>query len=325
MSVDLNAPITKEELIDLYKEMRLIRTFEQLTAKAYSLKKILGFCHLYIGQESVAVGAAASTKGDYWISAYREHGHAIAKGMSPDAVMAEMFGKSTGCVGGLGGSMHLFDKDCDFMGGWGIVGGHVPLANGVGWAIKHRGEDRVCVCFFGDGAMHQGAFFEALCLAQLYKLPCIFICENNFYAMGTSLERQSAITDLHKRADGVGMKNEQFEGFDVEVVRQKVAEAREYATSGKGPVLLEVITYRHRGHSMSDPAKYRPEGELEEKKESDPLLITKTRLVEDFGLTEDDIGALNKEVDTVAKESYTFAEQSPDPDPKTIYDFVYAD
>ena len=173
--------------------------------------------------------------------------------------------------------------------------------------------------------MHQGAFFEALCLAQLYKLPCIFICENNYYAMGTSLERQSAITDLHRRADGVGMKNEQFEGFDVEVVRQKVAEAREYARSGQGPVLLEVITYRHRGHSMSDPAKYRPEGELEEKKASDPLVITQTRLMEDFGMSGDEIDALNKEVDAVAKESYAFAEQSPEPDPRTIYDFVYAD
>ncbi len=325
MSVDLNVPITKEELLELYKEMRLIRKVEQLTAKAYTLKKILGFCHLYIGQESVAVGAAASTKDDYWISAYREHGHALAKGMDANSVMAEMFGKETGCVKGLGGSMHLFDSDCKFMGGWGIVGGHVPLANGVGWAIKHRKEERVCVCYFGDGAMHQGAFFEALCLAQLYKLPCIFICENNFYAMGTSLDRQSAITDLHKRADGVGMKNEQFEGFDVEVVRQKIAEAREYAVAGNGPVLLEVITYRHRGHSMSDPAKYRPDGELEEKKKSDPLAITEARLTEDFGMTAAELKAVQKEVDKVANDSYTFAEQSPDPDPKTIYDFVYAD
>lgn len=325
MSVDLTAPITKEELLELYKEMRLIRMVEQLAAKAYTLKKILGFCHLYIGQESVAVGAAASTKDDYWISAYREHGHALAKGMDANSIMAEMFGKETGCVKGLGGSMHLFDSDCRFMGGWGIVGGHVPLANGVGWAIKHRKEERVCVCFFGDGAMHQGAFFEALCLAQLYKLPCIFICENNFYAMGTSLDRQSAITDLHKRADGVGMKNEQFEGFDVEVVRQKVAEAREYAVAGNGPVLLEIITYRHRGHSMSDPAKYRPDGELDEKKKSDPLLIAEERLTADFGMSAAELKAVQKEVDKVAKESYTFAEQSPDPDPKTIYDFVYAD
>ncbi len=325
MSVDLNAEITKEELVDLYKEMRLIRMVEQLAAKAYTLKKILGFCHLYIGQESVAVGAAASTKDDYWISAYREHGHALAKGMDANSIMAEMFGKETGCVKGLGGSMHLFDSDAKFMGGWGIVGGHVPLANGVGWAIKHRKEDRVCVCYFGDGAMHQGAFFEALCLAQLYKLPCIFICENNFYAMGTSLDRQSAITDLHKRADGVGMKNEQIEGFDVEVVRKKVAEAREYAVAGNGPVLLEVITYRHRGHSMSDPAKYRPEGELEERKKSDPLSITEERLLKDFGMSPEELKAIQKEVDAVAKESYAFAEQSPEPDPKTIYDFVYAD
>lgn len=325
MSVDLQADITKDELIELYKEMRLIRMVEQLAAKAYTLKKILGFCHLYIGQESVAVGAAASTKDDYWISAYREHGHALAKGMDANAIMAEMFGKETGCVKGLGGSMHLFDSEHKFMGGWGIVGGHVPLANGVGWAIKQRKEERVCVCYFGDGAMHQGAFFEALCLAQLYKLPCIFICENNFYAMGTSLDRQSAITDLHKRADGVGMKSEQFEGFDVEVVRQKVATAREYAVAGNGPVLLEIITYRHRGHSMSDPAKYRPEGELEEKKKSDPLVITETRLLEDFGLSPEELKAIQKEVDAEAKASYTFAEQSPEPDPKTIYDFVYAD
>ncbi len=325
MSVDLQADITKDELIELYKEMRLIRMVEQLAAKAYTLKKILGFCHLYIGQESVAVGAAASTKDDYWISAYREHGHALAKGMDANSIMAEMFGKETGCVKGLGGSMHLFDSEHKFMGGWGIVGGHVPLANGVGWAIKHRKEERVCVCYFGDGAMHQGAFFEALCLAQLYKLPCIFICENNFYAMGTSLDRQSAITDLHKRADGVGMKSEQFEGFDVEVVRQKVAEAREYAVAGNGPVLLEIITYRHRGHSMSDPAKYRPEGELEEKKKSDPLAITETRLLEDFGLSPEELKAIQKEVDAEAKASYSFAEQSPEPDPKTIYDFVYAD
>ena len=317
--------ITKEELIHLYKEMRLIRKVEEMSAKAYSEKKILGFCHLYIGQESVAVGAAVSTKQDYWISAYREHGHAIAKGVPAKDVMAELFGKVTGSVGGLGGSMHIFDKTHDFMGGWGIVGGHVPLANGVGWAIKQRKEDRVCVCYFGDGAMHQGAFFEALCLAQLYKLPCIFICENNFYAMGTSLDRQSAITDLHRRAEGVGMVNEQFEGFDVEVVRERVAAARDFAVAGNGPVLLEIITYRHRGHSMSDPAKYRPEGELANKKLSDPLLISEQRLTQDFGVSAEELKAIQKEIDREAKETYTFADQSADPDPSTIYDHVYAE
>ena len=316
--------ITKEELITLYREMRLIRRVEELAAKAYSQRKILGFCHLYIGQESVAVGTAATTKKDYWIAAYREHGHAIAKGVPPNAVMAELFGKATGSAIGLGGSMHIFDKENDFMGGWGIVGGHVPLATGVGWAIQARNEDRVCVCFFGDGAMHQGAFFEALCLAQLYKLPCIFICENNFYAMGTSLERQSAITDLCKRADGVGMVNEQLEGFDVEHVRERVAAAREFARSGQGPVLLEIITYRHRGHSMSDPAKYRPEGELEEKKLSDPLLITQNRLMQDFQLTEEEINAINSTIDAKAEESYRFAQESPEADLESLYDYVYA-
>ena len=197
--------------------------------------------------------------------------------------MAELFGKATGSAKGLGGSMHIFDSEHKFMGGWGIVGGHVPLANGVGWAIRHRKEERVCVCYFGDGAMHQGAFFEALCLAQLYKLPCIFICENNFYAMGTSLDRQSAITDLYRRAHGVGMAAEQLEGFDVEHVRERVAAAREFAVAGNGPVLLEIITYRYRGHSMSDPAKYRAKGELEEKKNpipsSSPQTVCETTLV----------------------------------------------
>ena len=225
----------------------------------------LGFCHLYIGQESVAVGAAAATQDD-WITAYREHGHAMAKGGDPKAIMAEMFGKATGCSKGQGGSMHLFDKEKRFMGGYGIVGAHVPMANGVGWAIRHRNEGRVCVCFFGDGAAHQGAFFEALCLAQLYRLPVVFICENNFYAMGTALDRQSFFTDMSLRANGVGMARMQFEGFDVEVVRENVGRAAAFAREGNGPVLLEVVTYRHRGHSMSDPAKYRPKGELKKRR-----------------------------------------------------------
>jgi pyruvate dehydrogenase E1 component alpha subunit len=293
-------------------------------AKAYTQRKVLGFCHTYNGQESIAVGAAVTTKNDYWVSAYREHGHAIAKGVPIKGVMAELFGKATGTVHGLGGSMHIFDKKCDFLGGWGIVGGHVPLANGVGWAIQHRNEDRVCVCYFGDGSTHQGAFFEALCLAQLYKLPCIFICENNQYAMGTSLERQSAITDLCRRADGVGMVNEQLDGFDVEVVRDRVAAAREFARAGHGPVLLEIITYRHYGHSMSDPAKYRKKGELENKKQSDPLLITSQRLQEDFGVSEADIEAIHQKIEDQAQEAYKFAENSELPDLTKLYDYVYA-
>jgi len=318
--------ITKEELLALYRELRLMRRIEELAAKAYSQKKILGFCHLYIGQESVAVGVASVTKNDYWITAYREHVHAMAKGVPARDMMAELFGKATGSAKGLGGSMHIFDRSCDFMGGWGIVGGHVPLANGVGWAINHKKEDRVCVCFFGDGAMHQGAFFEALCLAQLYKLPCIFICENNGYAMGTSLERQSAITELCRRADGVGMINERVDGFDVEHVRERTAAAREYARSGKGPVLLEIITYRYKGHSMSDPAKYRTkEEENDHKKNRDPLLITKSRLMEDFGVSQGVIEELENSADAEAQDAYDFAENSPLPDTNQIYDFVYVD
>ena len=318
--------LTREELLDVYEELCLTRRIEELAAKAYSLGKIKGFCHLYIGQESVALGTALATKNDYWISAYREHIHAMAKGVSGRAMMAELFGKATGIVDGLGGSMHIFDKSCDFMGGWGIVGGHVPLANGVGWAIRHRKEERVCVCFFGDGAMHQGAFFEALCLAQLYKLPCIFICENNGYAMGTSLERQSALTDLCRRADGVGMVNEQLLGFDVEHVRDRVAAAREFAVAGNGPVLLEIITYRYRGHSMSDPAKYRTKQEEKEHKENrDPVEITAQRLLKDFAVSEEELQARKDSADKEAQDAYDFADQSPDPDVSKLYSYVYAD
>jgi pyruvate dehydrogenase E1 component alpha subunit len=316
--------INSAELKDLYRRMLLIRRVEELAAKAYTQRKILGFCHLYIGQESVAVGAAASTKDDYWMAAYREHGQAMAKGMSARKMMAELFGRATGSSGGQGGSMHLFDKESKFMGGYGIVGGHVPLATGVAWAAKQRKEGKVCVCFFGDGAANQGAFFEALCLAQLFKLPVVFICENNFYAMGTPLHRQSAVTDMSLRALGVGMVREQFEGFDVEVVRDRVAAAADFARAGKGPVLLEIVTYRHRGHSMSDPAKYRPDGELDEKKKSDPLAITRERLTQDFGVTEDEFQAMQDSVEAEAQDAWDFANESPEPDPATLYDFTYA-
>jgi len=319
------APLDGPALTHLYREMYRIRRVEELAAKAYTMRKILGFCHLYIGQESVAVGAAAATMDDYWITAYREHGHAMAKGMTAKAMLAECFGKEGGCVGGLGGSMHLFDSSIKFMGGYGIVGAHVPLANGVGWAIRHRNEGRVAVCFFGDGAAHQGAFFEALCLAQLYKLPCVFICENNAYAMGTSIERQSYLTDMSLRARGVGMVREQFTGFDVEEVRENVGRAAKFAREGNGPVLLEIVTYRYRGHSMSDPAKYRPKGELQDTKEqSDCLMITEQRLKKDFAVTDDDLGAIREDIDALAQEAWDFAEASPEPSTDRLYDFVYA-
>lgn len=314
----------RDELASLFHRMLLIRRVEELAAKAYTQRKILGFCHLYIGQESVAVGAAAACRPeDRWVAAYREHGHAMAKGVSARAVMAELFGKATGCTHGLGGSMHLFDASVHFMGGYGIVGGQVPLATGVGWALKQLGTGAVCVCFFGDGAANQGAFFEALCLAQLYKLPVVFLCENNYYAMGTAIDRQSALVDMSLRGRGVGMIREQFDAHDVLHVRDRVGAAVEFARSGRGPVILEAVTYRFRGHSMSDPAKYRPEGELEAAKRRDPLAIMEGHLV-DAGFTEAELLGLREAVEHEAEDAVSFADSSPVPDPTHLYDYTYA-
>ena len=318
-------PVDAEGLLHLYREMVIIRRVEELAAKAYTMRRILGFCHLYIGQESVAVGTAAATKDDYWIAAYREHGHAVAKGMSPRAMMAELFGKATGCSSGLGGSMHLFDRENRFMGGWGIVGGHVPLANGVGWAIKRRNEDRVCVCFFGDGAAQQGAFFEALCLAQLFKLPVVFICENNYYAMGTSLERQSYLTDMSRRGDGVGMRRWQFQGFDVVDVYRNIVKAVEHARTRKGPVLVEARTYRYKGHSMSDPAKYRSKDEMSQQQERDPIAQMYRDLLALGAATEDDLAAMDKELKAQAKAALEKAKAAEYPSDDTLYDNLFAE
>lgn len=316
--------LDREGLLPLWEQMLLIRRVEELAAKAYTERKILGFCHLYIGQESVAVGAAAAGRPeDRWITGYREHGQAMAKGVSARAVMAELFGKSTGATRGLGGSMHIFDKSVHFMGGYGIVGAQCALGTGVAWSLKHLNTGAVCLCWFGDGAANQGAFFESLCLAQLYKLPIVFVCENNFYAMGTAVDRSSALTDLSLRGLGVGMTREQFDGFDVEHVRDRMSAAMEHARSGKGPVIVEVVTYRHRGHSMSDPAKYRKPGELEEKKKSDPVLVTEQRL-RDLGVTDPELDAIRASIEITAKDAYDFADASPIPDPATLYDYTYA-
>lgn len=316
--------LSKAGLLGLWEQMLLIRRVEEMAAKAYTERKILGFCHLYIGQESVAVGAAAACRPeDRWITGYREHGQAIAKGVSPRSMMAELFGKATGTTKGLGGSMHIFDKNVHFMGGYGIVGAQCALGTGVAWSLKHLKTGAVCLCWFGDGAANQGAFFEAMCLAQLYKLPIVFVCENNYYAMGTAIDRQSAITDMSERGLGVGMMREQFEGFDVEHVRQRMSAAIEFARSGQGPVIVEVVTYRHRGHSMSDPAKYRKPGELEEKKKSDPVLLTEHR-VRALGATDAELEAIRDRVELAAKDAYEFADASPVPDPADLYHYTYA-
>lgn len=318
--------VGREQLLEMYEGMALIRRVEELAAKAYTLRKILGFCHLYIGQEAVAVGAVqAMNPDDQLITAYRLHGHAIAKGISAEAVLAELFGKATGAAHGVGGSMHMASKKHEFWGGYGIVGAHVPLGAGAAFANKYQENGRVSVTFLGDGAAQQGAFYEAIAMSQLWKLPAVYVVENNYYAMGTSLERQSYLTDMSKRGAGVGMKHWQFEAYDVVDVYRNLKHAIAHARSGDGPVLLEAVTYRYRGHSMSDPAKYRAKGELEEKKkEHDGLKLAETRLKE-LGVTDDELAAIKDRVKAKAQAAYEFAESSPEPDPTKLYDYTYAE
>lgn len=318
------APLpTREQLTEWYRMMLLIRRVEELAAKAYTQKKILGFCHLYIGQEAVAVGASAALRpGDTVVTAYRDHGQIMARGVSARAMMAELFGKATGVTRGVGGSMHLASKAHHFFGGYGIVGGHVPLATGAAFASKYQGKDDVALCYFGDGAANQGAFFEALALAQLWKLPAVFLCENNGYAMGTALDRQSFLTDMSQRGLGVGMVGWQFQAFDVVEVWQNVQRAVDHARSGQGPVILEGVTYRYRGHSMSDPAKYRKDGELDAFRARDGIQAAEQRL-RDLGVGDDTFAALQAEVEVEAQDAYDFAEASPIPDPDALYDYTY--
>lgn len=316
--------VSKERLLDWYRQMALIRRVEELAAKAYTQRKILGFCHLYIGQEAVAVGASAALRpSDVVVSAYRDHGHIMARGTSARAVMAELFGRDTGVTRGVGGSMHLADREKNFWGGYGIVGGHINLAVGAAFASHYRGDDDVALVYFGDGAAQQGAFFESMLLAQLWKLPVVFLCENNYYAMGTSIERYSAVLDMSVRGDGVGMKRWQFQGFDVTEVYDNVKRAVDHARSRQGPVILEAVTYRYRGHSMSDPAKYRPEGELDRVKTRDALDLAIARL-KDLGVTEDELQAIRDAIEVEAQDAYDFAEASPLPDPAQLYDYTYA-
>lgn len=326
MTDEHQEPVTREQLLEWYRMMRLIRRFEELAAKAYTVKKIKGFCHLYIGQEAVCVGATAALNADdYLIAGYREHGQILARGVDPGRVMAELFGKASGVCHGIGGSMHLVSKEHHFWGGYGIVGGHVPLCTGAAFAAKYQGNGRVALVYFGDGAAQQGAFFEALELAQLWKLPAIFLCENNYYAMGTSLERQSFLTDMSRRGDGVGMKRWQFEAFDVVDVYENVRRAAEHARSGEGPVILEAVTYRYRGHSMSDPAKYRTQDEVDEKKKADGIKLAEDRLRDRFGVDQATLDGIIEATKAEAQAAYDFADAAPEPDPAHLYDYTYAE
>ena len=314
-----------ETLLNLLQQMILIRRFEEKCAESYSLGKIGGFCHLYIGQEAVGVGALAALKpDDYVLTSYREHGQAIAKGISPDEVMAELYGKASGCSSGKGGSMHLFDADVNFLGGHAIVGGQIPLATGVAFASKYRGTDQVTLCFFGEAAVNQGAFHESLNLAQLWKLPCIYICENNQYGMGTSLERAMSLHDVSQKACAYEMASEFVDGMDVLAVRDAVARAVERARRDYLPTLLEVRTYRFMGHSMSDPGNYRTRAEIEKHQERDPVKLFTASLKEQGILDDNRLAEIEKDIHEQVEHSVRFADESPEPDPKELYTHVYA-
>jgi pyruvate dehydrogenase E1 component alpha subunit len=303
---------TVEELAPLYRQMLAIRRMEEAAAKAYSQGgKIGGFLHLIIGQEAVCVGATAALQSDdYVVATYREHGHAYAKGVSARAILAELYGKKTGVVKGLGGSMHLFDKKTHFLGGYGIVGGHVPIGAGAAFASKYRGDGRVTLCFFGDGASTIGGFAEGVALAALWKLPLVLICENNQYSMGTPLYRSLAVEDVSLRALAHGMARDRFDGDDVIKVKRRIGEAVERARATSEPTLVEVVTYRFRGHSMSDPGLYRTKDEVEEWRRRDPLGRCRQRLVE-VGMQDADLEALEADVKAEIDDAVKFAEESP--------------
>lgn len=321
--------LSRDTLLQWYDDMLLVRRFEEKCAQLYGMGKIMGFCHLYNGQEAVSTGAikGALHPDDYVITAYRDHGQAISKGVDPKAIMAELLGKHTGTTKGKGGSMHIFDKSRHFLGGHAIVGGHLPLAAGVAFAAKYRGEKRVCLCFMGDGATNIGEFHEALNLASLWKLPVIYIIENNLYSMGTSVERSSAIEDLHKKGIAYDMRNEFFDGSNVLEVYEKVKSAVDHARRTSEPSLLEIRTYRFRGHSMSDPihGHYRTKEEVEERKKYDPLVVFSDILKDENVITDEYLEEAEKRIKSIVEECVTFAENSPDPAPEELWRDVYFD
>lgn len=309
------APLSQEHLLKLYRDMLLIRRFEEKAGQLYGMGLIGGFCHLYIGQEAVVVGVQdCITPDDSVISGYRDHGHMLACGLTPGEIMAELTGRIGGIAKGKSGSMHMFSQEKHFYGGHGIVGAQVPLGTGIAFAHKYREDGKLCLCYFGDGAANQGQVYEAFNMASLWKLPIIYIIENNEYAMGTSIARSSATTELYRRGEAFGIPGVQVDGMNVITVRTAAMEAVKHVRAGKGPILLEMKTYRYRGHSMSDPAKYRTKEEVEQYKEQrDPIEGLKAYMLSQKMGTEDSFKAIDKEVKAVVNESAEFAQQSPEP------------
>ncbi len=323
-SSSVNA-LTKSELIESYKKMLLIRRFEEKAGQAYGLGKIGGFCHLYIGQEAVVVGLQnCISKNDQVITTYRDHGHMLACGMSPDGVMAELYGKIDGYSKGKGGSMHMFSKESNFYGGHGIVGASVPLGTGLAFSNKYRDNNAVTLTYFGDGAANQGQVYESFNMAKLWNLPCIYIIENNRYAMGTSVQRSSAQKDLSQRGISFGIDGEQVDGMSLEAVVIAGRRAVQKARKKEGPYILEMLTYRYRGHSMSDPAQYRSRDEVKEVRDhSDPIENIKNKIITKKYLTEKEVLTINNEIKEIIDNSAKFAANSPLPQPNELYKDVY--
>lgn len=315
------AHFTKEEEIDVYRKMLLIRRFEEKAAQLYGMGLIGGFCHLYIGQEAVVIGTLQAAKeGDQVITSYRDHGHMLAVGMSPRGVMAELTGRQGGFSKGKGGSMHMFSKEKNFYGGHGIVGAQVPIGSGLAFSNQYLGKDNVTLVYFGDGAANQGQVYESFNMASLWKLPVIYIIENNQYAMGTSVARASAETDFSRRGLSFEIPGIIVDGMDVRAVKGAADEAMFWVRSGKGPIILDMQTYRYRGHSMSDPAKYRSKEEVQKiKEEHDPIDQVKNRLLEQGFASEDDLKSLDKEVRAIVADAADFAQRDQEPDAAELY------
>lgn len=316
--------LSDQQLIAMYKKMLLIRRFEERCSQEYGKGKISGFCHLYIGQEAVAVGTISGLNNkDFIYASYRDHGQALARGMDPKLIMAELFGKHSGITKGVGGSMHLIDSEINFMGGYGIVGGHIPLAAGAAFSAKYLGTDNVAVCYFGDAAINQGIFFETLNMAQLWKLPVIFIIENNKYGMGTSIERSFAGNELYRTGKYLDMNRGSFDGMNIIETYKTMKDAVNIARTNSMPTLLEAITYRFKGHSMSDPATYRAKEEVELAKGNDPIIIFGNQLIEDKIISESEIENFESEIKNKVIECVEFAEKSDQPPLDYLYQNVY--
>jgi pyruvate dehydrogenase E1 component alpha subunit len=318
---------SKETYLYWYELMQLIRQFELMAEEKYKMEgKIRGFFHAYIGQEAIAAGCMTATKPeDLFITAYRDHGLAIAKGVSVDSCMAELYGKATGCAKGKGGSMHFFGKKENFYGGHGIVGAQIGTGTGLAFAESYRGTDNVVLCFFGDGAARQGILHESFNLAMLWKLPVIYICENNNYAMGTSVERTSNVHDIYKLADAYEMPSDVVDGMQAELVHESLSRAVKRAREGGGPTLIEIKTYRYKGHSISDPQKYRTKEEVEEYRAKDPITVVRNTILENKMATEEDLAAIDQRVDEMVTASVKFAEESPWPDDDEVLKDIYVD